>query len=300
MLVRVRRLIFEMLERRSMLAADAESLDGFDALGTVGSDAGEAVGGDPTAAFVAFLGEERIEPEIAGCWLEPPEAWCVVPPTAVGCPELPEVALVEPVVEAVVEVGELVPSGDTVADVAEPAADQVEANGVSESVIESDDEAVAETGGDADTAAPLWEGVSLEVIRSTQDDLPTVVNDSDSASDEPRIVICTGFIDWMESTADDWRDLSTFSVACSTADGSGPTVVLSEPSESGDTEVVDATVFEPEAMRGSPVAVSARATVTAGSADVARLFAAYAAGLGQSAADHMVAATIGGRRGTRR
>lgn len=194
MLVRVRRLIFEMLERRSMLAADAESLDGFDALGTVGFDAGEAVGGDPTAAFVAFLGEERIEPEIAGCWMEPPEAWCVVPPTAVGCPELPEVALVEP--------------------------------------------------------------------------------------------------------------LSTFSVACSTADGSGPTVVLSGPSESGDTEVVDATVFEPEAMRGSPVAVSVaaatRATVTAGSADVARLFAAYAAGLGQSAADHLVAATIGGRRGTRR
>ncbi|MFM8890446.1 MAG: hypothetical protein ACKOTB_02280, partial [Planctomycetia bacterium] len=143
MLLRVRRLIFEMLERRSMLAADAETLDGYDAVGTVKSDVGEAVGGEPEAAVFACQVEERIEPEIAGCWLTLPESWCLVPPTGGGCPELPEAEFVEPVVES----AELEPSDDAVADdaAAEPAADQFEVNVISEEAArESVDEAVGD------------------------------------------------------------------------------------------------------------------------------------------------------------
>ena len=222
-LLRVRPLVFEPLERRSVLAADAGSCEVDDPTVLIEPAADEPV--DPVADCIAGDVEQQFEPQIAVCWFGPREVLPGYEPPVLLVPQA-----VEP--ESVVS-PEQEPSAEDAAgdDEAEPAVEPAEADAASVGSdsgtdVACDDAANADTGGDLDAGVPLWQGVSLEVVRDGSDDAcPTVIHESEPESVEPEIVTCTGVIDWVTPAA--WS---------ATDDAAGSTLVPSESLESDDEE----------------------------------------------------------------
>ena len=303
MLLRVRSLVFESLERRSMLAADTESLEGVDPTAAI----------EPVAAFPGSSVEEvaeQFEPQIAVCWFRPVE---ILPDF-----ELP-VLLEPPTVDP--DTGVQLWDGVSL-EVIRDGSDDGFPTMIHESDPESGEPEIVTCGGVIDWESPFpWFSAddgsepTFELSGPPETGDECYVGEPDAwvvefnATEDP--VEKTVDADTASTTGDDVvfdpvayptmvRPVFAFARSATAAGGSQVVpVAWFAPADDGVAFAADVIAADAAVNAAADVAAPP-ATAAVGQADMSRLFAAFAQGLGQGAVDHPAASTVGGRRGARR